>query len=469
MSIESKNPQYTAHIDNWNLVNDICDAKNLNTYLVQLNPDDLSAKNKTRNSQFFKRAVFSAVTGYTAKGFLGKAFSKRPELNIPDDLYDAVTKNIDGIGTSIYQQSQEVMRDVIRIGRAGLLVDFPPVDGDTSRADMNSQEVFATITRYNASQIINWKTEKIGAALKPTLIVLTSSYSEKGKDEFETIIGDICIELRLEEGIYVQREWRKTADTSQWYVWSEVIPRNSRGETLDYIPFVFVGSEANTYQIDFLPMYNLAKLNVGHFNNSAIYEDSVFTVGQVQPWMSGLNQETMELMDSNNMYVGSGRLLGVPSGEKFDFAQAGENMLAREAMKDKVEMMIGLGAMFMSQNNQAKTATQVDGELMAQHSILSIIAHNVSEGYNDALAILAEFMGSDTGDIYYQINQDFIDPKADANMLNAVVASFLQGVLPMSDLYSWQKRHGLIDTEKTLEEYQDEIGEQPDMVDIEEE
>ena len=69
MSIESKNPQYTAHIDNWNLVNDICDAENLNTYLVQLNPDDLSAKNKTRNSQFFKRAVFSAVTGYTAKGF----------------------------------------------------------------------------------------------------------------------------------------------------------------------------------------------------------------------------------------------------------------------------------------------------------------------------------------------------------------------------------------------------------------
>jgi hypothetical protein len=105
---------------------------------------------------------------------------------------------------------------------------------------------------------------------------------------------------------------------------------------------------------------------------------------------------------------------------------------------------------------------------MAQHSILSIIAHNVSEAYNAALAILAEFMGSDTGDIFYQINQDFINPKADANMLNAVVASFLQGVLPISDLYSWQKRHGLIDTEKTLEEYQDEIGEQSGMIDIEE-
>ena len=466
MSIDSKNPQYTKNIKNWTLVNDVCDATNLKDHIVKLSPEDTSDENKTRNSQFLARAVFSAVAGYTAKGFLGKAFSKPPELNIPDDLF-YVAKNIDGIGTSIYQQSQEVMRDVIRIGRAGLLVDFPPAEGDTSRAEM--REVFSTITRYNASQIINWRTEKIGAALKPTLIVLTSTYAEKGADEFESVIGDICIELKLEGGIYTQKEWRKTADTSQWYVWSEVTPRNSRGETLDYIPFVFVGSEANTYQVDFLPMYNLAKLNVGHFNNSAIYEDSVFTVGQVQPWMSGLSQETIDLMKSNNMQVGSGRLLGVPSGEKFDFAQAGPNMLAREAMRDKVEMMIGLGAMFMSQNNQAKTATQVDGELMAQHSILSIIAHNVSEAYNDALAIVAEFMGSDTGDIFYQINQDFIDPKADANMLNAVVASFLQGVLPLSDLYSWQKRHGLIDTEKTLEEYQDEIGEQPDMVDIEEE
>ena len=68
----------------------------------------------------------------------------------------------------------------------------------------------------------------------------------------------------------------------------------------------------------------------------------------------------------------------------------------------------------------------------------------------------------------YDISQDFIDPKADAQMLNAVVASFLQGVLPISDLFAWQKRHGLISAEKDLDDYQEEIGMQGGMVDLEE-
>jgi hypothetical protein len=184
--------------------------------------------------------------------------------------------------------------------------------------------------------------------------------------------------------------------------------------------------------------------------------------------MSGLNQETVDLMKQNNMYVGSGRLIGVPSGERFDFAQASPNMLAREAMMDKVQLMIGLGAMFMQQGGVAKTAAQIDGELMAQHSVLSLIAHNVSEAYETALEIAGQFMGvRGEAEYEYNLSQDFIDPKADAPMLNAVVASFLQGVLPVSDLFAWQKKHGLISSDKELEDYQEELGTMGGMPDLE--
>jgi hypothetical protein len=100
---------------------------------------------------------------------------------------------------------------------------------------------------------------------------------------------------------------------------------------------------------------------------------------------------------------------------------------------------------------------------------LSLIANNVSEAYYDALKMAAQFMGvRDNNYCKYDISQDFIDPKADAQMLNAVVASFLQGVLPISDLFAWQKRHGLIHSEKDLDDYQEEIGMQGGMVDLEE-
>ena len=362
MSIDFKNPKYRDNVDKWELVNDICDSNNLKKYLVQLNPKDVSVENVERNSQFFKRSVFAAVAGYTSRGFVGKAFTKPPTLEVPEEL-EYVSTDINGAGASIYQQSQEVMRDVIRVGRSGLLVDFPTTDGEVSRADILNGNIFATITRFDCRQIINWQTERVGSKVMPTLVVLTSTVSEPKSDGYEFELKEIWIELALEEGVYVQREWRRN-DHNEYYVYSETVPRDGFGNTLDYLPFVFVGSEMNTSSVDHPPMYDLAKINLGHYNNSAIYEDSVFTVGQVQPWMSGLNQETIELMQSNNMYIGSGRLIGVPSGETFGFAQASPNMLAREAMMDKVELMIGLGAMFLRSGGAAKTATQIDGELM---------------------------------------------------------------------------------------------------------
>jgi hypothetical protein len=465
MTIDSKNKKYTENIEKWNLINDVCDSQNLDKYILELDRLDKSVENIERNKTFKKRAVFSAVAGYTSRGLIGKAFAKTPSITVPDEL-SYVNYDVDGAGASIYQQSQDVVRDVLRIGRSGLLIDFPTTEGEVSRADINSQNIFATITRFDARQIINWQLKRVGSKLQPVLITLQSSVNES-MDGYEYQSIEIIIELCLTDGVYEQKEWRLN-DKKEWTLHLKTTPKDGSGASLDYIPFVFVGSECNTSHVDHPPMYDLAKINVGHLNNSAIYEDSVFTVGQVQPWMSGLNQETIDLMKDNNMRIGSGRLIGVPSGEVFDFAQASPNMLAREAMNDKITMMIGLGAMYMQTGSVAKTASQVDGELMAQHSVLSLIAHNVSEAYSVALKMAGQFMGvSGEAEYQYNISQDFIEPETTPQMLTAMVASFLQGVLPISDLYEWKKKHGLVNNEKSLEDYQDEIGMQESMPDLE--
>ena len=467
--IDFKHPKYKEHISKWQLIDDICEAKNLSKYLVKINPHDASMSAVQRRGQFFLRSVFYAIAGYTAQGFLGKAFSEPAKCEVPDDL-DYVKYDIDGAGISIYQQAQEVFKDVVRVGRAGLLIDFPRVDGDVSRQEMIDNQTSATVTRFTAEQIVNWQVRKVGSKIKPVLIVLSSVEQELHDDGFGFDEVPIFIELRLENGGYFQREWRLNKETDKYYIYSEAVPVDSKGQVLTSIPFVFVGSEANTARVDFAPMYDLSKINVGHYNNSAIYEDSVFVVGQVQPWMSGLSGDTLDDLRKNGQFIGSGTLMGVPSGEKFDFAQAKPNSLAREAMIDKVEMMIGLGAMFLSSssNRQAKTATQVDGELMAQHSVLSLISSNVSEAYNQSLGYVKLFMGSDD-DAFLEINREFIRPNATAQDITAMVASFLQGALPLSDLLSWQQRHGLVDKDKTLEDYSEEIGVQDAMADLDEE
>ena len=467
--INFEHPKYKLNIPKWQLVDDICEAKNLSKYLVKINPHDASMSAVQRRKQFFHRSVFYAIAGYTAQGFLGKAFSEPAKCDVPDDL-DYIRYDIDGAGISIYQQAQEVFKDVVRVGRAGLLIDFPSVDGDVSRQEMVNNETAATVTRFTAEQIVNWQVRKIGSKIKPVLIVLSSVEQELHDDGFGFDEIPIFIELRLENGGYFQREWRLNKDTDKYYIYNEAIPLDSKGQRLTSIPFVFVGSEANTARVDFAPMYDLAKINAGHYNNSAIYEDSVFVVGQVQPWMSGISGETLDDLRNNGQFIGSGTLMGVPSGEKFDFAQAKPNSLAREAMMDKVHMMIGLGAMFLSPAGagQAKTATQVDGELMAQHSVLSLISSNVSDAYNQALGYVQLFMGGDE-EATLLINKEFVRPNATSQDITAMVASFLQGALPLSDLLNWQQRHGLVDRDKTLEEYSEEIGVQDAMVDLDEE
>jgi len=456
MSIDFQHPQYVKSLEKWKLVDDICDAENLNDYLRKINPEDTSEEMVQRRDQYFKRSVFYAIAGYTSRGLVGKAFQKTPTCEVPPEL-EYVKENIDGAGQNIYQQAQEVFRDVLRNGRAGLLIDFPETDGEISRADLISGKVFATITRYKAQQIINWQVEQRGPRVIPVKIVLATKAAEMHEDGFGFDQIDEYICLDLEENIYVQRVYRQN-ERREWYIHKETIPTDSAGNTLDYIPFVFVGSEANTFEIDHPPLYDLAKINVGHYNNSAIYEDSVFTVGQVQPWMSGLTQENVDAMKAAHMYIGSGRLLGVPSGERFDFAQAQPNMLAKEAMKDKVSMMISMGANLMEMGTANKTAMQVGNEMATQHSVLSLIAYNLTLAYSKALEIATDFMGGDPDVAVFEVNQQFIQPQTDAQMLNAVVASFLQGVLPISDLFDWQKKHGFISADKTFDEYSDEVG-----------
>lgn len=440
---------YDANIKKWKLINDICDSENLKLYLVPINPQDLSEDNIYRNYQYFKRAVFYAIAGFTSRGLTGLPFRKWPKLEIPNEL-EYINKNVDAMGTSIYQQSQECIKNVVRIGRVGLLVDYPIVETPVSKADMQAGKVFANIQLFKAEQILDWGTISIGAEVKFGYVVLSDVIEEDG-DEI-----DILRVLKLVDGVYISEQYRKVS--TKWELHSSVIPVDGKGNVWDEIPFQFVGSESNTHKINDCPMYDLCKINIGHYNNSAEYEDSVYQCGQAQPWMSGLTDEHLKLLNANNMYIGSGRLIGVPPGEQFGFAQASPNDMVSGAMKDKLELMVGLGAMFIQPGSAVKTATQSEGEQQVQHSILSLIVSNISEAYTKCLFWMCKYMKIDWKDDYqYTINQDFVPKNADAQTITAIVTSWMQGAISPSAMITWFQKQGIEDPEKTVEEIQDEI------------
>jgi hypothetical protein len=472
MAIDYENSAYRENIANWQLIDNICDGKNVEQYLRYLNPQDKSEENIERNKAYRRNAIFSAVAGYTSRGLTGTVFRKVPTLTIPASL-DYLNRNVDGTGQSIYQQSQHVLKEVLRKGRCGLSVTYPKTGGDVSRADMASGKLFSTISKIDAEQIINTALVSEGAETKLGLVVIREFITETAEDGYTEVLVEELRELALDliDGQYVHavRRWRKD-QKGEWQVISEDYPTFGAGtgprKYWNEIPFTFVGSEDNSIRASQPPMLDIVRVNKGHYQNSADYEDSVWYAGQAQPWMSGITQEHIDLMKANGMYAGSRNVLGVPAGETFGYAVAPPNPMVRQAMLDKEAQMIGLGARFIQPGSANKTATQSEGEQEVQHSVLSLTASNVSEAYTQALKWVARFMAVPETGLEYALNQDFVAPNATPQDIAEMVKAWQAGALPQSDLFNWFKRIGRIDPEKDNEDIAEEVGPAPDMPDL---
>jgi len=450
--IDHKKEEYRENVDKWELIDSVITGDDVEDHLIYLNAHDTSEENRERNKAYRERAVFYPIAEKTALGLVSLMFSEMPILNVPE-IMNYVTDTVDGAGTSIFQQSQDLTLDVLTRGRGGLYVTYPDVSAPLSRADMQTGAFFATIHEIEAHQVINWRVSMDGAMLKLSLVVIKEVVTEVVN--YKEVFIDQIRELFLQDGVFFERLWRKD-EMDVWVPFSESSPRDGKGNPWDVIPFAFVGSSSNAPEIDQSPMIGLIKLNIAHYRNSADYEDSVWFSGQAQPWMSGVTQTHVDLMTKNNMYIGSRSLLGVPSGEKFDFASAPPNPLVRQAMADKLEAMIGLGARYIQPGGVAKTATQSNNDMAVQHSVLSIISGNVSSAYTRALNWVARYMGV-AEDTEYRTKQDFVDTNVTAQEIQAMVAGFVQGAIPISDYFTWLQERKIVDNEKTLDEFSSEV------------
>jgi hypothetical protein len=212
----------------------------------------------------------------------------------------------------------------------------------------------------------------------------------------------------------------------------------------------------NDAAIDDAPLYDLASINVAHYRNSADYEDSAYFTGQAQPWMSGLTVEWRDWLETQGIYIGSRSPILLPEGGQFGIASASPNTLVKEAMDQKENQMIALGARLVTPGTSVKTATEAQGDNETEHSVLSLAVSNVNEAYIKCLEWISRFMNV-SGAANYEINTDFIEHKLDPQMLTALIQSWQSGRLPESDLWSQLRKYGVIDPAKTDDEIKGEL------------
>jgi len=451
---------YAENYDAWETVEDACagekEVKDKGVkYLPKPNPADKSAQNAMRYDQYKARAVYYNVSRRTLQSLTGACFAKNPTLIVPPVL-GYVADNIDGQGLSIYQQSQVAVSEVIQKGRVGILVDYPQTSAQASLADMQSGRIRSTIALYEAEDIINWRTEKVGANQVLSLVVLKECAEQVSADGFGTEEVDQYRALRLIDGIYVIELYQFNSKTQSWDMISQNIPLNSSGGAWKNIPFSFIGSISNSASCDPAPLYDLATLNLAHYRNSADYEDSVYMTGQPQAWISGLTEEWRDWLQKEGIYIGARAAMLLPNGGNFGIAQAQPNSLAKEAMDAKEAQMKAIGARLITPGSAVKTATEAQSENESEHSVVSLIAANVSEAYTLALNWMGEWMGV-TGTMEYTLHVEPGKFSVDGVMLTALVGANQSGKLPDSDLFRIMRKMDVIDAEKSDEQIREEL------------
>ncbi|MTB46341.1 DUF4055 domain-containing protein [Providencia sp. wls1950] len=444
-NVDFTRPEYKTAAPQWELVRAVCrGGEEVKSYLPELEEKE-SERKKKRNKDYQDRAVFYPITGNTRNGMIGMAFKKDPLIAVAEKL-SCLKDDADGAGSSIYQLAQSSLESVLEVGRHGLYVDY------------NSDSKLPYIFQYRAEDIINWRTDRINGRTMLTLVVLRETVEEADGFGFKDAIQYRV--LVIEDGKFICRVYRKTAGSSVYQIHSEYIPERAGNGAWDEIPFTFIGAQNNDHTIDEAPLLGLAKINLGHYRNSADYEDSVFFCGQVQPYIGGLNEQWRDWLQENGVMVGSRSPILLPDKGSYGYVQAQPNMLAKEAMDSKRDYMVALGAQLVSADSKVKTVIQSVGEQSAQTSILSICCSNVSDAFSKALMWCAEYLGLDTTDTFFEINKDLVNHIADSSMIREIVAAWQSGATRKSDLVRSLQKYDVIDPADDVDMVVDELNNQ---------
>lgn len=395
----------------------------------------------TRYESYLKRAVFTNFTSRTLQGFIGQAFAKAPEISLPESL-SMLVDNVDGGAVSLEQQAKRVLSDVVSIGRAGILPDYPIVNGLVSKADTTSGRVRPVILCYRAEDIINWRVELVNGVRAKTLVVLREKYVFDD-DGFKKVEKNLYRVLRLTKDRKYSVQVFKEVETGL-EAGAVVFPRQN-GKEMDSIPFEFIGSQDNDPSIDPSPLLDLANLNLAHYRNSADFEELVFILSQPTPVITGVSETWVEeVFGKKELLLGSSSPILLPEGASASYLQVTESQLSFEAMQHKERQAVALGARLVQQAAVQRTAKEAGMEDASEASLLLSAVTNVNVAYARALKNVVLFMGgTPPKNMKFEINKDLEILRLDNAGRAQLLAEWQRGILTFSEYRAVLRRVGV--------------------------
>jgi hypothetical protein len=457
MSVKNHHRDYDVNEADWKRCRDFYKGSRAVKAASAIYLPKLSGQDDTEYHAYKDRALFYNATARTVGGLLGMVFRKSPQIVFPDllDKQGAYVSDITLTSVPLELFAKDVTQEILTTGRCGVLVD---VAGTEDGGEVTDARPY--LAYYEAEHIINWRTARINGENVLVMVVLSETAEEADpEDPFK--VNEIeqyrvlSLEGDGESRTYYSRIYRKADKDKEdsWAMFMEFVPKR-RGAVLDFIPFVFLGPNTTTPDVDKSPILDLVDVNLSHYQTSADIEHGRHFTALPTVWVSGFDVES-------DLKIGSGTawVTNNVNAKAGILEYTGQGLKALEtALDEKESKMAALGARILEkQSNKAEAAETVRLRQAGEQSTLQGLANAISLGLTQALKWLTFWAGQDNADTSIRLNNDYFETDMDPARLRELVAVWQGGGMSKKTLYFNMQKGNITRPDVTFEQEQQEI------------
>lgn len=229
------------------------------------------------------------------------------------------------------------------------------------------------------------------------------------------------------------------------------------GEYQYGIPFIFLGVDDVTPDVDEPPLIDLVDMNLSHYRASADYEHGCHFTGLPTAVVSGYSPPSGNDGVVEKLYIGSATawVFTEPqaSAKFLEFTGQGLEALAKN-LERKEQQMAVLGArMLEALKKGVESAQTASIHRVGEESMLAAVAQTISLGMTRALVWFCDWAGTAV-DARVDINKDFYPVEITFQEIAALVAAWQAGAISDQVLFDNLQQGEIIAQGVTLEEEQ---------------
>ena len=466
-NILDKHDDYMANAAKWRRCRDTIEGQDAihaggKAYLPRLD-----GQTDEQYKAYVERARFFNATARTVSGMTGLVMRKDPTI-APEE--QPIAEDINHQGVTLDEYGQNVLTEVLSVGRAGTLLDYPRTSAGRTVAQAEAEGATPVFAFYTAESIFNWQYSFVNNRYQLVRVVLYDGVDNSDLSDTDKQVYKYR-ELVLEDGVYMQRIYTaedKNAEpvlvanpTGEVGEDGEVLYDNGNiiplmdGQPLTAIPFVFHSVTGKPNVVDKPPLLDLVDTNVKHYQLKADHAHALHYIALPTPWMTGVDK------DNAPTSVGPQRMWVIPNENAsvgiLEFSGQGLASMREELVS--IETQMGqLGSRLLAPEvTQAETATATAIKAMGENSTLGSIVNITNKQMTYLWNMALNWNGTPDEDAVFALNKDFLPANLDAQQLTALVTSWQVNAMSKETLFYNMKQGELIPPDRTFEEEEELI------------